>query len=379
MRSRRIRKDAWHTEIRSMSVRMVASNSLSECYGRRRKYTVRIEGIRYSGTVRKGHSKNLMLKRARRRYNRIVRSTWRLNIFLLIVAVGVVGCQQPQEPVEGPLVEGPRGINVYELAQMLGLNVKEIAPTHFTLGDAVNTVLVFTYDGGKLYVNGSSLGKVGDVRVVNRSTRLPDSLVGRIKPRLKSAPARRPVPAPTPRRSASGRVVIDPGHGGRDPGASATNGYSEKTINLAVARKVAGLLRQSGVDVVMTRDGDNFIELNERAAISNRVGADLFVSIHADSCGDSGVQGFTVYVAEAGSWPAKRAAEMIAGGMESAGVESRGVRTANYRVLVRTQSPAVLVELGYLSNHWEADRLVEGSYQYRLANAIADGIVDYLN
>ncbi|MFW5914839.1 MAG: N-acetylmuramoyl-L-alanine amidase, partial [Planctomycetota bacterium] len=168
-------------------------------------------------------------------------------------------------------------------------------------------------------------------------------------------------PARKSRSDLDGRVVIDAGHGGKDPGAISPNGLREKDINLAVANEVARLLRRDGMDVIRVRDGDTFVELNERAEIANRNEADLFVSIHADSSTNAGARGYTVYVSRQAPRNAHRAAESVLSSMGRTGMENRGVRTADYRVLVKTRCPAVLVELGFLSNRKEANELANAT------------------
>ena len=177
----------------------------------------------------------------------------------------------------------------------------------------------------------------------------------------------------------SGTVVIDPGHGGKDPGARSILGFYEKTVNLSVALEVARLLEQKGLRVKMTRTNDYFVELEDRAAIANDLNADLFVSIHSDSFPKSSRRGYTIYVARVASSSSRRAANAIARSMSGTGLNSFGVQTAGYHVLTGTRGPAVLVELGYLSNRREAALLRSTSFQNRLAQAVADGICDYFN
>ena len=136
--------------------------------------------------------------------------------------------------------------------------------------------------------------------------------------------------------------------------------------------------RAAGVDVILTRRSDKFIDLNERAEVANRARADVFVSIHADSSPNTRAYGFTVYVARQASRNSLILARAIERRLRDTGVVSRGVRKANYRVLVRTACPAVLVELGYLSNVSEAAKLLQKDYRRNLASAISEGIVDYL-
>lgn len=175
----------------------------------------------------------------------------------------------------------------------------------------------------------------------------------------------------------SASIVIDPGHGGKDPGAVSSGGIHEKDINLAVATQVARLLKQKEFNVIMTRRGDEFIELNERAAIANRGRADLFVSIHADASLNTRARGYTLYIREGASDRSRSAAEIMESALSSNGIISRGIREANYRVLARTNVPAMLIELGFLSNKQEANMLRKHSIQNQLADSIATGIGDF--
>ena len=129
----------------------------------------------------------------------------------------------------------------------------------------------------------------------------------------------------------------------------------------------------------MTRTDDYFVELEDRAAIANNIDADLFVSIHADSFPKNTRRGFTVYIANGASSSSRRAANAIARSMSGTGLNSFGVDTANYHVLTDTRGPAVLVELGYLSNRSEAALLRSTSFQDRLAQTVADGISYYFD
>jgi N-acetylmuramoyl-L-alanine amidase len=233
--------------------------------------------------------------------------------------------------------------------------------------------MLFTYTGGKVYINARPICEVGTVSKIAGETYVPKSLVPQIRAAMQ--PSGQPS---VPTHKPSGCVVIDAGHGGKDPGATSCLGFQEKTVNLAVAQKVASLLGQSGVKAIMTRSNDTFIELEERAAIANRHDADLFVSIHADSCPDSSIRGFTMYVSRSASWSSRRAASAIAKSLAKAGLSSRGTQRSDFRVLVQTRGPAVLIELGYLSNRSEAGLLRDSSFQGRLAQAIASGIRDFL-
>ncbi len=187
---------------------------------------------------------------------------------------------------------------------------------------------------------------------------------------------------PQPRPSTAGpdvlrgvKIVVDPGHGGRDPGARGLSALPEKTINLAVAKELAGLLTRQGARVTITRDDDRFISLDRRAAVADRTRTDLFVSVHADSARRAGASGTTIYIARDAGIASRRAAQRIVAAMKPAGIECRGLKGAGFRVLVGHSRPAVLVECGFLTNRRDARDLNLPAYQTRIAAAIADGIV----
>ena len=305
----------------------------------------------------------------------------RIKLFILaaLAAIVIVGCQKL---ADGPVIEDKmpparQNISINELAAALGLRVSESKPTHVTLKNSSNTVMIFTLSGGKLYVNTRPIGDVGRVDRTGGQIYVSNSLISRIRSAMRAYTP--PTPSrPVPQRM-TGTVVIDPGHGGKDPGASSILGFYEKGINLSVALKVARLLEQRGLRVKMTRTDDYFVELEDRAAVANNLNADLFVSIHSDSFPKSSRRGYTIYIARSASSSSRRAASAISRSMSGTGLNSFGVQTAGYHVLTGTRGPAVLVEMGYLSNRREAALLRSSSFQNRLAQAVADGISDYFN
>ncbi|MHC4203988.1 MAG: N-acetylmuramoyl-L-alanine amidase family protein [Planctomycetota bacterium] len=310
---------------------------------------------------------------------------YRIRLFVLAASavIAVVGCQPT---AKGPVIDdkappGEQNISIRQLAATLGMRISESNHTHVVLKNSANTVMIFTLNGGKLYVNTRPIGGVGDIEREAGRIYVSSSLISRIRSAMRTYTPP-PTPAPSrPRRPRrlSGTVVIDAGHGGKDPGARSVLGFYEKGINLSVALDVARLLEQKGLRVKMTRTNDYYPELEERAAIANRLNADLFVSIHADSFPKNTRRGYTVYVAKAASSSSRRAARAIVSSMSGTGLNSFGVQTANYTVLTDTRGPAVLVEMGYLSNRREAALLRSSSFQDRLARAIADGICDYFD
>jgi N-acetylmuramoyl-L-alanine amidase len=296
---------------------------------------------------------------------------------ILAAFVGLCGCAQ--EPVRletehrATYTMREDVVSVELLASRLGLRVDSVNPTHITLKNSANTVMIFTHSGADYFVNGRQMGPVGQVDYLDGTYYVPQDLIDEIRPALRSGPG---YVVPTLPARLSGTVVIDPGHGGKDPGAISVRGFYEKTVNLSVARKVASRLQQRGLRVVMTRQGDRFVELEQRAAMANQIGADLFVSIHADSSMTRSNTGYSVYVARNASYSSQKVARAIARSLEKVSPEGNGVKQADYRVLVKTQMPAVLVEIGYISNHGEASLIATDSFQNRIADAICEGIFE---
>ena len=191
----------------------------------------------------------------------------------------------------------------------------------------------------------------------------------------------RPDKEKTPRKEAPPpSVVLDPGHGGRDAGAWLKGGHPEKNLVLGIALQVERLLKGKRLRVILTRRSDEYIPLRRRAEIANDRRADLFVSIHANSCSSDSANGFEIYYAENGvENESLKAASFIQRYFKTAtGARDRGIRKYRYLVLAQTKCPSVLVEVGYLSNRREAKLLRERSYRKKVAEGIAGGIIAYL-
>jgi N-acetylmuramoyl-L-alanine amidase len=189
-------------------------------------------------------------------------------------------------------------------------------------------------------------------------------------------------PTPGPPRTGPGyRIVIDPGHGGKDDGATSVYGLREKRVNLAVALEVGRLLQQRGQNVLMTRATDVYVALDDRARIANNFKANLFVSIHSDSAENASADGFSIYVSRSASQQSRSLGANVEAAMRAAGRRRHGkdvVKNADFRVLVQTACPAILVELGFLSNRREAAMLGQTTFQSRQAQAVARGICNAL-
>ncbi len=183
---------------------------------------------------------------------------------------------------------------------------------------------------------------------------------------------------PTIASLAGKTIIVDAGHGGKDPGAPGVGPAVEKVVNLGISAKLATALRREGADVAMSRTGDRFISLDDRAALADRRKADMFVSIHADAAASPSAQGATIYIARGASRASRHTAQSVASALKRAGITCRGINRAGFRVLVGHSRPAMLVECGFLSNQQEARALADSAYQQRIANAIADGLVQAL-
>ena len=248
------------------------------------------------------------------------------------------------------------------------------------------------------------------------------------KPVLRAKPAAPAGPVPLPRLKPAPKpvrhlIAIDAGHGGRDPGAIATNGLREKTLALAFARELRTVLVESGrYQVVMTRDGDRKIRLKRRVVIARNAGADLFLSIHLDRLENRDVRGASVYtlsdeasdVETAELAARENKADIVADVDLTDGYDEdvakvlislvqqntmncsaalaatllpelervaplirRPHRFGDFRVLKAPDIPSVLVELGFLSNDQDAERLTSKTHRRALAGAILNALDTY--
>jgi len=257
----------------------------------------------------------------------------------------------------------------------LGMTVTKADYPYVEMSGGSNRILLFLYDNGKVYVNGTSIGPVGKVQLIGGTYYVSEHLVPKIRGAMTGMTAAPTITTPTLPTVKSGTIVIDPGHGGHDRGTLSVYNVQEKTVNLQIAHKLADILRKAGYHVIMTRETDVYPELPERAAIANRAQADLFVSIHCDWNDNSSHRGFTVYIAREASWTSKKVGRQLESTMSNAGIPSKGLRNADYKVLVQTKCPAVLVECGFMSNYEDAENLANSWYQGKIAQSIANGIM----
>lgn len=217
------------------------------------------------------------------------------------------------------------------------------------------------------------------------------------------------------------RIVVDPGHGGHDPGAVGPSGLQEKEVVLAISLKLRELLRDElGLDVVMTRSTDVFIPLEERTAIANKVNADLFLSVHANAAANRNANGIETYYLNLAKTEkaAQLAAKENGTSLEKVSVlqailfdlmanyklndsahladevqkslykkartyfsdvKNLGVKQGPFYVLVGATMPSILVEAAFLSNVQEEARLKDPAYRDLTAEGILDGVRGYIS
>ncbi|NEQ66303.1 MAG: N-acetylmuramoyl-L-alanine amidase [Symploca sp. SIO1B1] len=192
-------------------------------------------------------------------------------------------------------------------------------------------------------------------------------------------PERRTPPSNTLPRVPNSRIVVmlDPGHGGKDPGAIGIGGLREKDVVLPITLEVAALLEQQGVQALLTRSDDRFISLAGRVQMAERARSNLFVSIHANAISASrpDVNGFETYYHQLGRELAQTVHKNV---LQSIEIGDRRVRQARFYVLRNTSMPSILVETGFVTGYLDAPKLRQPEHRSRMARAIAQGILQYI-
>lgn len=222
--------------------------------------------------------------------------------------------------------------------------------------------------------------QIGNISVSSQTLAL--NLTGRAQRRFTPPALSRPLPPLDQLPNVASKrvlVTIDPGHGGRDPGAVGIGGLRETDIVLDVGLQVADLLKEHGVEVILTRRDEREIDLEPRVAAANRANADLFVSIHANAISMSrpDVNGVETYFYRSAA-AEEFATVMQASLLDATGMNSRGVKEARFFVLRRTSMPAILVELGFVTGAEDAPRLADPEFRDLLAQAVTRGILHYI-
>ncbi len=173
-------------------------------------------------------------------------------------------------------------------------------------------------------------------------------------------------------------VVLDPGHGGSDPGAVGPQGTHEKNVNLAVGLRMKDELTDLGARVIMTREGDQFISLADRVKIANSSGADLYVSIHANGYTQETAHGTETFYCTTGhpdsAFLAQTIHQYLVSGIQR---KDRGVKTASFTVLKETMMPSALVEIAFITNPEEELLLNSDGFRTIAAHSLCQGILAY--
>jgi N-acetylmuramoyl-L-alanine amidase len=193
------------------------------------------------------------------------------------------------------------------------------------------------------------------------------------------------------------RIVIDAGHGGKDPGAQGSR-HDEKDITLAVALRLGRLLKARGFQVLMTRVADDTRSLSHRTTFAARCQADLFISLHINAAGNARVTGIETFILTPENSPStygtsRRKSSSVGNAFDAenmllayeiqkrlrslTGADDRGVKHANFKVLREAPCASALVELGFISNKSEEARMANPRYQHKLASGIALGVMEF--
>jgi N-acetylmuramoyl-L-alanine amidase len=249
-----------------------------------------------------------------------------------------------------------------------------------TDGDSLQRVRAVEPEAFTTTVEGQTLIQVGLFRERQRAEEVHQALVAANLPaKIINASAPAPASLPPLPTIPQGAVVvmIDPGHGGRDPGAIGIAGLQEKQINLTISQRLQQRLEAAGLTVLMTRDRDQWVDLETRAQVANQAGAAIFVSIHANaiSMQRPEVNGLETYYLSSGADLARNIHQRV---LAQTDLADRGIRQARFYVLRHTTMPAVLVETGFVTGSIDAARFQNPAAVTQIADAIARGILDYL-
>ena len=176
-------------------------------------------------------------------------------------------------------------------------------------------------------------------------------------------------------------IVVDPGHGGSDPGAVGASGIQEKVINLAVAQRLVALLEEAGAEVIMTRKGDQSVTNLQRVEIANQAKGDIYISIHANAYANNESNGTETHYCSENSYSSasRYLAHQLQSELVSAlNLRDRGVKQNSYYILKNTKMPAALVEMAFLTNPEEEEILKSAEMQTKAALALYRGLEAFL-
>lgn len=288
---------------------------------------------------------------------------------------------------------GKRYVALADIAAMYGLPLTpQAGKTHLVRGQ--NVSLLFTENQRKAVINGTVVWMHAPLTAIKGKWYVSDADAQYVID-----------PLVRPSAYLGGRgtqtVVLDAGHGGKDPGCHSAAGQQEKDTALDITLRVRAHLLAAGLRVILTRGADKFLELEDRPSFAAKQKGDLFVSIHLNATANTAVKGVETFATAAENYPAtadgdlskKHAAEpnnkfnhsstALANQIQKALVgftraEDRGVKRARFVVIRESAMPAALVECGFLTNAGEAAKLATPAYRETVARGIAQGILNYI-
>ena len=174
------------------------------------------------------------------------------------------------------------------------------------------------------------------------------------------------------------KIGIDPGHGGRDPGAIGPTRLYEKDVTLGISLELGRLLKAAGLEPVFTRTDDRTVELVTRSALLNNQKCGLAISVHINSAGNQQANYISIFIQSQGGQAEQLAKKVQNELVQATGWPDGGVRVANLHMTRETKMPAILVECGFISNPEQEKQLRQPEFQKKMAQAIADGVLAYL-
>ena len=287
-------------------------------------------------------------------------------LFLLAALFAAAGCSQqkilPPEPVQG------------EILKSLGLNILASGEKRLTIQQDMTKISLFKekkgvdFNGVAVYLPDPV--KVSDKNVWEISERSADTI---LKPLLEK------------RNFSIRKIIIDPGHGGNDPGVISPHGVSEKHLNLLLAQSVANELKKSGFEVALTREKDVFIPLDKRVEDLDKNKFDLFISIHHNSSARTTASGLEIFLPEPQDENScKRVSQTaylaFALHKKLAPLNyfpGRGVKLARFKVLRLAKVPALLIEVGFLNHPMESAYLATAYFRKNFAAALTQEITAF--
>ncbi|MGP8200074.1 MAG: N-acetylmuramoyl-L-alanine amidase family protein [Limisphaerales bacterium] len=314
-----------------------------------------------------------------------------LAVSLFLTAVLAAEARVPLQSMNHIFVSGNEYIRLEDWARASGFNVKWVKTAGTIRLTNSSARLDLTVDTRRAEICGVNVWL--SLPVVNRNGTILLSVVD-------AGTTIEPILFPQKSDARLKTICLDPGHGGKDKGEVDGRHY-EKKYALLLAREVEKLLKQEGLQVLLTRDSDDFVQLPDRTLMARRQGADLFVSLHYNSAPEHAVGGLEVYcetpagINSSGEGGGKGLHPPEAGNahdgqnallgyeilksLVNAGMpfEDRGLKRSRFEVLREASMPAVLIEGGFMSNPADARNIYDTASRKRMAQAIAEGILAY--